>query len=100
MRFNVLLIATILCDLALATYDIYLYKNTECKGSIGQTCSKVEAGACCSRASAKPGQGFSKWGSAKFKETGGRKSTDQLKAYQDHGSDACGMPVVTSNTCA
>jgi hypothetical protein len=106
MQFNILLITAILGDLALATYDIKLYKSAGCGGTAGVKCPGLAAGKCCARRSADAKKGVpAPWSlshSANYVETGSKKSNgnDQIKIYSEMGGEACGLPADQSTTCA
>jgi hypothetical protein len=106
MQFNVLLITAILGDLALATYDIKLYKSGGCSGTAGVKCPGLAAGACCARRSTDSKKGTpAPWSlsqSANYVETGSGKANgnDQIKIYTAMGDSPCSLPADQSTTCA
>lgn len=106
MQFSILFLTAILGDLALATYDIRLYKSGGCSGTIGVKCPGLAAGKCCARRSADAKKGVpAPWSlshSADYVETGSKKSNgnDQIKIYTEMGGEACGLPADQSTTCA
>jgi hypothetical protein len=106
MQFNVLLVAAILSDLALATYDIKLYKSGGCSGTAGVKCSGLAAGSCCARRSDDAKKGVpAPWSlsqSANYVESGSKKANgnDQVKIYTEMGGGPCGLPSTQSTTCA
>jgi len=106
MQFNILLVAAILSDLALAAYDVKLYKSSGCSGTAGVKCTGLAAGACCARKSADAKKGTpAPWSlsqSANYVESGSKKANgnDQVKIYTEMGGEACGLPSHQSATCA
>ncbi|KAI0134990.1 hypothetical protein F4814DRAFT_454364 [Daldinia grandis] len=98
MQFSALLLAAAISSLAMANYNIMLYKKKDCKKEIGQTCKNVAAQTCCNI----PGE---RYRSAKFEETGsgagsgGYQSDDQLKIYKDPSCSGLAIKQQTGNKC-
>ncbi|KAE8444292.1 hypothetical protein EG329_000699 [Mollisiaceae sp. DMI_Dod_QoI] len=101
MRFTVLLIAAVFGDFALASFNVRLFKSTDCKNfeSQGHLCSRINKDSCCSK---KNGDSFELFGSASFEEDGSKDNTDKLNFYEASGKDACHQNIhtVKAGNCA
>ncbi|KAI1101488.1 hypothetical protein F4804DRAFT_10674 [Jackrogersella minutella] len=84
MQFSTFILAALASGAAMADYNVKMYEHRNCLIKVGKTCSSIKARQCCS-------DGGKKYKSAKFEETGGGSSTDQLKLYKE--SDCGGLAV-------
>ncbi len=107
MQFKLFFIAAVLADLAFAvTYDIKLYKDAHCAGTVGVKCTKKAAGECCAQHTKEPKKkGENAWSlntSGNYVETGASKpnGNDQIKVYTGTDNTACNMPIDQDKTCA
>ncbi|KAK9773825.1 hypothetical protein AB5N19_13890 [Seiridium cardinale] len=93
MQFNALLLTALVSGGAMANYNVKLYEHRNCRFKVAHECKDIEEKVCCN-------DDGTKFKSGDFEETGGGKTTDNLKLYKE--SDCGGLDVAqrTGGKCA